>query len=827
MTDFAEWFRSITGNDPFPYQVQLATQSDLPSLVDIPTGAGKTAAIVLGWLWRRHCAPSPIPQATPRRLVYCLPMRTLVEQTYRAVKTWLDQAQSLQYLTHPVTAHLLMGGSVANDWDTDPEQDCILIGTQDQLLSRALNRGYSMSRYRWPIHFALLNNDCLWVMDETQLMGAGLQTTAQLQGFREDPQFKSYGPVQSVWMSATLDHDVLRTINAPTNLDRVLTLSDEDKADTANSLKTRLDAQKPLHRADVTWDGSNKPSAYAQSLAADISRAHQPDRLTLVICNRVDRAQAIYQALSSNSPKRLIHSRFRPHDRQHQQAELQDFRGIVVATQAVEAGVDLDAAVLFTELAPWASLVQRFGRCNRRGQQNDMAQVYWIDIPALKKKRIALPYTADALEEARSLLESLEDVGYHALEHLRQEGKVPQEVPEGLIPRRHDLLQLFDTSTDLAGHDIDVSPFIRESNNTDVAIAWRHWEGNQPPSDMSALHPDELCRVPIGAAKDFLKKLSQQTPRQFAWMWDGMQGEWVQARSIYPGATLLLPVEAGGYDPDLGFTGNGKDIPAEVSPSNNSEQLDADNLDPLTPTGQYISLKQHAEDVAAAVQGLCNALTDYNFEGDRPDLVELLERSGRWHDAGKAHAVFQELLTWQRPDKQTGELWAKSDGRSNSSAKSTASPPVKPQIATERRGFRHELVSALMALHENEDFLLAYLVACHHGKVRLTIQPRPTESPPRQASHQDYALGVWEGDAVPEVDLGADLKTEAHTLSLACMRMGGKQDVRSWTEQAIALLDEFGPFKLAFLESIIRIADWRVSKRYRDATQPQEASNDS
>ena len=35
----------------------------------------------------------------------------------------------------------------------------ILIGTQDMLLSRALMRGYGMSRYQWPVHFALLHND--------------------------------------------------------------------------------------------------------------------------------------------------------------------------------------------------------------------------------------------------------------------------------------------------------------------------------------------------------------------------------------------------------------------------------------------------------------------------------------------------------------------------------------------------------------------------------------------------------------------------------------------------------------------------------------------
>jgi len=63
-----------------------------------------------------------------------------------------------------------MGGAISDRWDAY-RKDSILIGTQDQLFSRALNRGYSMSRHRWPIHFALLNNDCLWVMDEVQLMG--------------------------------------------------------------------------------------------------------------------------------------------------------------------------------------------------------------------------------------------------------------------------------------------------------------------------------------------------------------------------------------------------------------------------------------------------------------------------------------------------------------------------------------------------------------------------------------------------------------------------------------------------------------------------------
>ncbi len=182
MTDFSQWFVSVTGKSPFPYQERLATSPDSPICLDLPTGVGKTAAAVLSWLWRRRYADEAIRVNTPRRLVYCLPMRSLVEQTHAVVEQWLQSAK----LTGQVELHMLMGGAVSQDWDAHPEKDSILVGTQDQLLSRDLNRGYAMSRYRWPIHYALLNNDCLWVIDETQLMGAGLQL---LHSFRD---FVSY-----------------------------------------------------------------------------------------------------------------------------------------------------------------------------------------------------------------------------------------------------------------------------------------------------------------------------------------------------------------------------------------------------------------------------------------------------------------------------------------------------------------------------------------------------------------------------------------------------------------------------------------------------------
>lgn len=786
MQSYAEWFAFVTQKRPFPYQERLATETDFPILLNVPTGAGKTAAVVLSWLWRKRYADTETQRHTPRRLAYCLPMRTLVEQTYTEVEKWLQRLG----LSDEVGLHLLMGGAVSNRWEAHPEQDCILIGTQDQLLSRALNRGYGMSRYKWSIHFALLNNDCLWIMDEVQLMGAGLRTTAQLQGFRE--KFGTYGTTRSLWMSATLDPELLQTVNHKPDLSQSHQLTETDLLN--ETLRLRMQSQKRLEIAATECMG--KESDYAKALAKEVIAAHHPNSLTLVICNRVSRAQELYKALEKQTSEdlTLIHSRFRAAERQALNRKLREGKlsGILVATQAIEAGVDISAQTLFTELAPWSSLVQRFGRCNRYGECSDTATVHWIDIPDLKKG--ASPYEPEHLETARPLLKALSDVGLSALRQV----EAPKEAIEGLIPRQHDLLQLFDTSTDLAGHDIDISSFIREADETDVALAWRDWSETKPSKEMDAIQQQELCRVSIGRAREFFDRLKKQS--QKAWVRDGLRG-WQEATTLCPGMTLLLHCAAGGYDPKLGFTGSTPQTPAV--PLGELIVADEDDRDTLSQGATaFVELAVHSQDVAEEVATLCQQLVP-------PGLpVDLLIRAGRWHDAGKAHPVFQTALTHNRPDQVGDLLWAKSDHDFKNQADRYSMP-------SGRRGFRHELVSALLALQEQEDFLLCYLIACHHGKVRMTIQPRPTEKP---TGVERFALGVHQGDLVhdrlAEIDLGGDLKIKSQTLSLACMGLGDSASGQSWTAQAISLLEEYGPFKLAFLETLIRVADWRGSARH-------------
>lgn len=156
-------------------------------------------------------------------------MRTLVEQTQAEVQNWLQHllnksaelgiagqmVEDLRWLVEHSPIILMGGEEGGHQWDSFPEKPGVLIGTQDMLLSRALNRGYGMSRYRWPMHFGLLNNDCLWVLDETQLMGVGVETSAQLDGFRHDGKMTTIGTCPTWWMSATLDDSRLATVDHP------------------------------------------------------------------------------------------------------------------------------------------------------------------------------------------------------------------------------------------------------------------------------------------------------------------------------------------------------------------------------------------------------------------------------------------------------------------------------------------------------------------------------------------------------------------------------------------------------------------------------------
>lgn len=781
---FADFFQAATTTAPYAYQRSFAAAELFPDLLEAPTGSGKTATAVLGWLWRRLHGSQEQRTEAGRRLVFCLPMRTLVEQTERAVLQWRER---LGLGPEQLGVHMLLGGAVDDSWEGHPDRDTILIGTQDQLLSRALMRGYGMRRYRWPVHFALLHNDCTWVMDEVQLMGVGASTAAQLQAFRE--RFQVAGSAKTVWMTATLAEGRLRTVD----LCRPFTRQPFVAAEPA--LKRRLSAKKTLTKAIAS---SGKKGSLGV-LAKEIATAHERGTLTLVIVNRVARAQELRNLLAKHAAVEdtaLVHSRFRPKDRRRiQDAALSgSFRGVLVATQAIEAGVDLSAKTLFTELAPWPSLVQRFGRLNRGGEHSE-SRAIWIDLDT-DDEDLSLPYEAASLVAARDRLSLLGDVSPNSLAGVSRD----PEKPTLPVLRSKDLLELFDTEPDLAGHDIDISRYIRAADDRDVQVAWRAIGKVAPLPDAPDVHRDELCSVPF-------YELEKLTKDHKVWRFDGLRGKWVEVERLFPGLVVVVDVSVGGYDGETGFTRDASDIPVALEVA--GLPADSDEADPLTyGAADYVTLKLHAEDTAEEMSKLLASLKTLIA----PFVEEnVLVDAARWHDTGKVHPAFQEMLMARLPAEDPRKLagpWAKSDGKGGGK--------------NARRFFRHELASALAWLAEGKSDLGSFIVAAHHGKVRVSLRARPGEEPPPGGTGKRFAHGVHDGDVLPAADLGAGVVVPEQSLSLACLELGGGGEGPSWGDRMLRLLEAHGPFRLAYLEMLVRVADWRASQKRK--RMPKEAA---
>ncbi|HET8862744.1 MAG TPA: CRISPR-associated endonuclease Cas3'', partial [Solirubrobacterales bacterium] len=216
------------------------------------------------------------------------------------------------------------------------------------------------------------------------------------------------------------------------------------------------------------------------------------------------------------------------------------------------------------------------------------------------------------------------------------------------------------------------------------------------------------------------------------------------------------------------------------------------------------------DDQGAAPQELLDHLSEAHREAkgllDETGLEQWSDAIGAaaaLHDIGKAHWSFQRTLRTAMgmdPDADDGKLWGKSGARGGE---------------RKRRYLRHELAGALAlrgldgTIELSQPDLVAYLVAAHHGRVRLSIRPAPGEFQAEAGTDKRFALGVIEGDELPAVDTPIG-RIPPTVLSLACMELGAEG---SWTNAAAALRDapDLGPFRLAFLEAVVRVADWRAS----------------
>jgi CRISPR-associated endonuclease/helicase Cas3 len=587
--------------------------------------------------------------------------------------------------------------------------------------------------------FGAINNDVLWVIDEVQLQGVGAVTAAQLQGLRE--KLGAAGPTRTLFMSATLDRTWLDTVDHRLEGRTTLSLNNDDLA--SEPVRRIVGANKTVLRVEAGDE---------ESIARAVAKHHRSGMLTLTVVNTVERARSVHRSLLklNGTPELvLLHSRFRPGDRQAHLDELFapiDRGGpgrIVVSTQVVEAGIDVDAATLVTDVAPWSSIVQRFGRCNRRGRFDDAA-CYWLD-SGVPTQKTATPYELAEMLAAREVLVDLEGKSGNAAALPR----LPIALGTGLVLRRVDVLDLFDTSPDLSGHDVDVSRFIREADEFTASVFWR----DEPPADDDPPNRYELCPASLSDLRKLLKKLAERSQRrsarvanQFGSPQSGDRpAAWValDERSLRPGLQIWLQSDVGWYDAATGFGERNIRVDPVARPHQTRgfhDECTTTEGDRGARIGTPVTLSRHALDTANQARMIAERLSGTLDEETTRSIVS----AALWHDVGKAHRVFQDtMIRGNSAEAPTGDYWAK----------------CMKRAYHERPGFRHELASALAFLNakgsQRDAGLVAYLIAAHHGKLRLAAQPLPSDA------GMHALLGNRDCDKIPAVNLnGSDVSPE-------------------------------------------------------------------
>ena len=405
--DFAEFFNAIHGDPPFPWQQklvdQLACEDQWPEVLDLPTGAGKTAALDAAVF---HLAlRADTPQCAALRIILVVDRRLVVDDADRRARkiacalgdpTHVPEAgravveavaQRLQQLAgngeQPLVAVRLRGGApLEHDWVRSPTQPTILCSTVDQVGSRLLFRGYGVSDRMKPVHAGLLGEDSLILLDEAHLSNPFNET---LQAIRAIGSAK----VTAVVLTATPDR----------RYERRLELGKPDR--THPVLQPRIEAAKParLMKPIPSADPAGAFTRAVRELAERLRRGGIAAPAVGVVVNRVDLARAIFERLrtSMEGEVELLIGRSRDVDRRQIEGKLDPFRTgaaeraaaaplTVVATQCLEVGVDLDLDGLVTQGASLDALRQRFGRLNRAGRPIPAAGAILVTTESVAKK---------------------------------------------------------------------------------------------------------------------------------------------------------------------------------------------------------------------------------------------------------------------------------------------------------------------------------------------------------------------------------------------------------------------------------------------------------
>jgi CRISPR-associated endonuclease/helicase Cas3 len=396
LDDFDSFVQSLTGgNEPFPWQRELARRVldggwQAIDTISVPTGCGKTMVLAVQAfaLAANSHLPLDDPRRPPLRLFFVVDRRVVVDDSARLARRIVEGMRRAelpegarrvfeQLRGLGLSAVTLRGGLPADDtWLLVPHRPALVVSTVDQVGSKLLFRAYRASRRAAPIHAGLVGYSSLVVLDEAHLSRPFWETIGHARRLGAD--------IRVVAMSAT---PPAGTSSPP------VTLEEPDWAH--DVLKDRLEAAKLARLEEIASSGS--PQRDQERLVARIGDLTETALETCertvplvvgVIVNTVARARAVFRAVAgkvgSDAHFLLLTGRTRPFDRDRLLREWLPFFSanldrpeppegkpiVLISTQTLEAGADVDLDHLITESAPLDCLRQRFGRLDRLGRRH-------------------------------------------------------------------------------------------------------------------------------------------------------------------------------------------------------------------------------------------------------------------------------------------------------------------------------------------------------------------------------------------------------------------------------------------------------------------------
>jgi len=612
LPSFTEFFTAMYDKEPFPWQRRLAEQVVAEGwrkypLLDLPTGAGKTSVLDIA-LYALACAPDRMP----RRTVLVVDRRIVVDEGADRARNLARRmaatsgplgaiAGALRSLSEagptdaPFAVSVMRGGMPRDDdWARSPALPVLGLSTVDQLGSRLFFRGYGISPRSASIHAGLLGNDTLILLDEVHLAEPFAQTLEAARRFRIEGGLPDRFAV--VRMSATPG------VDDKTNR---FGLDEEDRGH--DVLRARLGASKAARLVVVKVAGDDEGRKLDTVADAAVRQALELQRkgakIVGVVLNRVDGARRAHAKLASQVSSILVTGRMRPIDRDAVVRELQRRAGprarspddtplVVVATQCLEAGADLDFDALVTECASLDALRQRFGRLDRRGNLGTSSAVILGRSDAISKDDD--PIYGAALGKTWAWMEAnaregVIDFGIDALPQSADSALLsPRPSAPVLLPAH---LESWAQTSPRPDFDPDLGLWLHgpEKAGADVQVVFRadlvlsdavDGSTDAAVDRLLAARPSSLeaVTVPIGAARRWLggesattiadvmagdaeygddrddAKAGSATP-VVALRWRGEDSQWVAAGEIRPGDTLIVPADRGGmrdgsFDPE-------------------------------------------------------------------------------------------------------------------------------------------------------------------------------------------------------------------------------------------------------------------------------------